>query len=391
MVCTHHHHHDPPSCEQKSIDKKNIADEPIVLPGSPFWNVFRRFGRDQTIATVIDIVGTGIVSLFITNILFLSLTGPIIEKIGFFIGNIKDAIAIYKTTTKEKRKSFSSYLFHGIKKGSVSLIEDLVVHDPIYILIMYFGLSTYTSTPIWLLAGAAFIFSIFVVAFIENIIDEYRFSRLKKSLINSGFKSESFLESRFLIQKNNNINEMIKKLKKHFNLKLVNRQIYEDDYLDHNFTHYSGRKPKVRIRSIKDTKLKNIGRLELSYSRHYELDKKDIHQWRFFPAKKEKFSYNLDKKYNLSELKKKELRWFTKKLAIQKGSQKINFKIILYYKNKNSNELIISIDEVKGLENLYILEVKVVNDIILLRKVMRFVMLEFPVIQTTREKSELQE
>jgi len=69
--------------------KQGIDDAPIMLPGSPFWSVFRRFGRDELIAMIINVIGTAIVNFFIAIPLILSIAGPILEKIGFFPAHLR--------------------------------------------------------------------------------------------------------------------------------------------------------------------------------------------------------------------------------------------------------------------------------------------------------------
>lgn len=106
---------------------------PIRMPGNPFWNVFKRFGRDEAISMVINVAGTAIVNMASTSTTVLSLTGPIVEKIGFFPAHIYESIKIYKTTPTNKRKSYGHYLKKAFKGGFTSLAEDILVHDPVYI------------------------------------------------------------------------------------------------------------------------------------------------------------------------------------------------------------------------------------------------------------------
>src|SRR5437868_2011220 len=106
-------------------------EKPILLPGNPIWNVFKRFGRDEFIALTINTIGTVIMSFFTQSILLLSVTGPVIEKIGFFPAYLWEAITTYRTTPKKQRKNLTHYLKQAVKRGSVSLAEDICVHDPV--------------------------------------------------------------------------------------------------------------------------------------------------------------------------------------------------------------------------------------------------------------------
>ena len=73
-----------------SIKQREELQEIIKLPGSPFWNVFKRFGRDEIIALFVNVLGTSIAGIWIFNNLLLSIIGPVIEKIGFFPGHFHE-------------------------------------------------------------------------------------------------------------------------------------------------------------------------------------------------------------------------------------------------------------------------------------------------------------
>ena len=83
----------------------SYAEKPIKIPGHPFWNVFKRFGRDEFIALITNLVGTFIVYTFWSNPLLLALAGPILEKIGFFPAHFYEGWVVYKTSPPHKRKS----------------------------------------------------------------------------------------------------------------------------------------------------------------------------------------------------------------------------------------------------------------------------------------------
>jgi len=212
----------------ESIDllPKKLADAPIIVPGSPFWNVFKRFGRDESIAMIINVIGTAIVSFFFNAAWIISLAGPIVEKIGFFPAHFKEALDVYKTTPKEKRKGINHYFKRAMKGGSVSLLEDILVHDPIYILLMFLGLSLYTGTPAWLLSAASFIIAVFAVSGLEVGVTELRYKRYKNKLKKLGFEYEKYYESRFFISKEKDPKEVMQSLMKKFELTTLKKRNY---------------------------------------------------------------------------------------------------------------------------------------------------------------------
>jgi len=49
---------------------KELSEEHICVPGSPFWNVLKRFGLDELVAMVINVSATFIVSIFVGSLFF---------------------------------------------------------------------------------------------------------------------------------------------------------------------------------------------------------------------------------------------------------------------------------------------------------------------------------
>ena len=74
------------------------------------------FGRDEFIALWINVTGTAVVSGFATNPFILSLAGPIIEKLGFFVAYLREAWIIYTTTLRDKRGNILSYILEAFKR-----------------------------------------------------------------------------------------------------------------------------------------------------------------------------------------------------------------------------------------------------------------------------------
>jgi hypothetical protein len=159
---------------------KKILEEPIVLPRNPLWEVVRVFGKDEIIALVIGTTATALVGIFVHNALVLAITGPVVEKTGFFIVHIKER--------------------SGMKKGFHNMMKDLLVHDPLYAILMYLGLKLY-HVPAWILAISSFVVALAMIAVGEVLITEmlYRFKFFKFKQM--GFGVESYLESRFFIKK----------------------------------------------------------------------------------------------------------------------------------------------------------------------------------------------
>ena len=370
------------------LSSEKLSQEPIAIPGSPFWNVFKRFGRDELIAMIINVFGTTIMALFSANVLLLSIIGPLVEKIGFFPAHFRDAWKVYKTTRRKRRKSFFFYFKKAVRGGMTSLIEDILIHDPIYILLLFIGLKVYAGSPVWLLSAASFVIAVIVVAGAEVGFTEFRFWNFKRKMKRKGFGFESYYESRFFISKERDPKEVIDLLAKTFNLKFFKTLTYNDYYLDNRLPHYSDRLPKIRIRSRTSERNKGMMRTtQIVFTRAAEISGEKLEQHRFFPARKEKLYYFLKKNEvgDINLVKNSKIKNALKSFVIKSEKQHVKFTRMFV----NSKDLLVSADKVQARKPFYVLEIKSHKNKKLLIEVMRFVMRELPVMQTTYGKADL--
>ena len=74
--------------------KRNISEKlestPIVLPKSAFWEVFKRFGRDESISLVINVAATAVIAWFVNAPAIVTLIGPISRRLKDIIENVAD-------------------------------------------------------------------------------------------------------------------------------------------------------------------------------------------------------------------------------------------------------------------------------------------------------------
>jgi hypothetical protein len=364
---------------------KDIAESPIKIPKNPYWEVLKRFGTDEFIAMLINVIGTVIISFFTTAHIILSLAGPVVEKIGFFPMHFKEAWNIYKTTPKKQRRKFLYYFNKAIKGGLTSLTEDILIHDPIYILLMFLGLTIYPGVPIWLLAGASFIIAVFAVSGLEVLFREYQYWDFKRKMKKAGFKIETYYEARFFVSSKQDYKELLERFAKNFNLPIFKPLAYNDTYFEHDFPKFSRREPKIRFRkrtnSFKQAWLQTV---QVIYTGIREEYPKKIEQYRFFPTKKEKIYYLLDQKMpkKIKDIKNLKVRRALKPVHDELPSKDIKFKRFIAH----NKELLVSTDKIEGRKGFYLVELKVYKDVKLLMEAMRFLMKEFPVVQTTHGK-----
>lgn len=126
----------------------------IRPPANPFWEVFKTFGRDELTGGVIALAATVIIEggFYTYNgngaytpaqILCLALAGPILEKFGFFFWHFKEAREEYKIAPVGKRKPYWIYLKKAIRGGLKTLFWDVILHDPLYVILMFVGMNLF--------------------------------------------------------------------------------------------------------------------------------------------------------------------------------------------------------------------------------------------------------
>jgi len=371
--------------------EKKLADAPIKLPKSPFLEVCQRFGLDEALAMFINVIGTGIISLFSASPILLSFAGPVIEKIGFFPLHFKQAYDLYRTTPEKRRHKLSKYFARALKSSSKSLIQDILIHDPIYIILMFTGLKLYPLTPPWLLALGSFLIAVVIVALLEVGYTEISYKLFKKRLKTKGFGIEFYYESRFYIDTNVDPKLIINELAKEFNLNTIKLLKYNDKYYENKLNTFNGRTATLRLRHRELNKGKEIKTAQIIYTRSSEIAKKELMQYKYFPQRKEKIYFFLKQKMpkDIDKIKDKNIKKIMKKFAETKNTWQVKFNRYVAY---DPETLLISMDHVIYADNkpdFYVLEIKTYKDIRLLKKAMRYIMKHFPVIQTTHGKLDL--
>lgn len=380
-------------------DRHNDKDL-IQLPGSPFWNVFKRFGRDEMIAFAVSVVGTMVISFFTMSALILAFAGPVVEKIGFFPWHFYEARRSYLALPTQEQKSFLPYAWQAFKGGLVSLIEDVVVHDPVYVL-LFLWLSFYPGIPVWLVSAFSFFVAIVIVAWIEVLVTEIRYVLFRRRMVKSGFGIDSYREARFFIQSFANQETILSRLQSGLNLTVVVGNLeYHDRYLENDLPDFSGRAPVVRLRrrTLSDRarnlvldfkKMLSTGHMQtvqVVYTRPQEEITANPDQFRFFPVRKEKFYFVIDEEEMPDSADK--LPQKIQKLIKADGQRKeISFRRTVFL--DRTETLYVAVDTPSRDGDGCVIELKARKNLKLLLAAMRFVMTEFPVQHTTQSKSEL--
>lgn len=372
--------------------ERKLAQEPIELPGNPFWDVFKTFGRDELIALGISSGGTAAIENITSDPFLLAITGPVIEKVGFFVAHAKEAFDVYQTTPSPKREPVLHYTKRALRRGFSSLGKDVLVHDPIYTSSMYWGLQAYPDTPAWMLSMLTFIGAVGIVAIGEVALNEVKYKNMTRSLKKTGFGLEPYLESRFYIADCSG-EELLKDLSQTFNLGTIKRGRYHDRYFSTNLKSYNFRSPVVRLRErAREGGDGKVQTLQVVYTRTSEMSRKNPEQFNYYPTRKDKFWAVLEGEmpWDIGEIKAPTLTSMIEKIVTGQTHDIYFTRNVAY----DLNSILVSTDRVfgEGLGEFTVLEMKAYlnkNAKATLIEAMRYVMLKYPVIQTTHSKKTL--
>lgn len=368
----------PPSHNENSIESK-LAQEPIALPGSPFWEIFQDFGRDELIALVINTLGVGALSTVTSDQLLLSVAGPVLEKIGFFVHSSQEALQVYSTTAPDQRKPKTAYFTDALKNGLPNLFKDLIAHDPFYTALMLLSIQRFPETPVWMLSFIAFLLSIGAVTGVEVAAKEALYHSRIRQIERQGFTLEQHLESRFVIR-NANAQEILVDLQHQFGLGEIHYSTYQDIYYPTNLQAYNSRTPIVRHRKRTEGDTKSE-ELQIVYTRAGKMASKNPDQYNYFPTSKDKC------KLPWGEKAEQYLRTITTDSAGHHVTFTRSYAHI-------PGVVLVSTDEVSDALNPYtVVEVKAFRNnpdaVNTLLTIMRTIMSRYEVVQTTHSKRAL--
>jgi hypothetical protein len=384
------------------IDKK-LAEKPIQLPDHPIVTTLKDFGVDELLAAGVDIVATGIAGSMIkgpARMAVLPFVGPVLEKGIFLARHAYDAQKIYKTTPEHLRQSRRFYFKEGLKHGSVNLLKDVTIHDPIYSLGVLAGLYFLPDVPPFILSSLSYAIGVVAVAGIDVAKNEFKFKKFKNNLVKEKFYSETYWESRFMIRGDKRPQEVMDQLSREFNLTPRGAATFEDTYMQNVLPNFNGRSGKIRFRARgrreheKDSpqwgpNSEAINTLQIIYSRAKSNGKKNgLDQFNYYPIEKTKLCLVLEEPATSMETSPDD----AKKIVGPYVAPEPHYRRVLFERSLwDSKDIAICTDTVRTQKPYYLLELKVFEDMDLLQQVMRYVMLECPVValQTTQGKGDL--
>jgi adenylate cyclase class IV len=330
----------------------------IYVPMNPFVKETLDFGGAEMVAGVYNVAGTAASHLLTSNPLALSLSGPVIEKAGFFCW---EAI---KAVKKTDGQSYFKRLKGRLNSGIANLLTDIVVHDSAYTAMMCYGLSNNVASP------EALSFFSFLAALPPAIFAKHYGSEIMHSLVKQysridGFKWEKYYESRFIIGGAKDPRQIFEKISNSLNLGNYSKVSCNDQYYEHKIPAFSDRASIVRVR---ETGKRN---LEIGYLLSKRRTPSRMSEFNYFFNMKEKGTKQL------SESEEPRLRW---PLKIKAKGKKIEFEREIMH----DDEIRVDLDKVRSNgSDVYILEFKTWKDIDRLCDAMKLVLRGGYCVRTT--------
>ncbi|HCR81093.1 MAG: hypothetical protein UY13_C0002G0387 [Candidatus Pacebacteria bacterium GW2011_GWB1_47_8] len=365
----------------ENLVAQTLNEQPILLPESPFWQILRDFGRDELVALGINTAGVFALSMVSDNSVFISLVGPVLEKIGFFTASSKKAFDVYRTTPPVERKKKNEYVTDALRTGFPNFLKDLVAADPLYMGLLLLELKQFPETPAWMLSVIAFMISVGGVSAAEVSLKEALYKMQTHRLMRRGFSLEKQLESRFIVKEINS-EHILAELADYFQLGEIHTGTYHDIYFQPSLKYYNGRQPQLRLRKrFENGEAVGPEEIQLIYNRASELKRRKPEQYNYFPVARDKFQRVLDD----------ESRQYLQEMTLSSEKQEVTVTRAYAHIPK---KMLISTDQVENGQNPYtVIEVKsfrtekdAVSQMIM---AMRHIMSHYHVIQTTHSKQSL--
>jgi hypothetical protein len=256
---------------------------------------FKEFVTDQSIAGLFNVGGTIFFDhmLSVSNKTLLSISWPIIEKIGFFAKSSYDMYNLYQETPQEERESLIHYGKQIIQSGGKSMLKDIAIHDPIYGLFMYFGLKYNEQTPSWMISFVSFVTAVFCVFFIEYGYSEAKYVYFKYIISHLWFNLESYEESKMLIDSKTTSEDIYTLLKDDLWLWEASERLYHDQYFPIKDKNHADKELAIRLRSRQEFTTWESSLLydstQILFTKATKYKSKKLEQYNYFPIEKYKF------------------------------------------------------------------------------------------------------
>jgi hypothetical protein len=376
------------------------AKKPLIeRPGHPVVKFAAQFSRDEIYAAALGALLTAAAYWLLglasgdkpsAGLLaaVLPFVAPICEKPGLVAHYLGEGIGKWRAGAP-LLASLRDSLFDG--RAFRTVRADTLFHDPSYMTLM--GLGTWLLAPDGMLAAGflsamSFGGAVLAAAVLEVATSELGYQRKCRWLEKRGFARDSYYETRYLIESDGPSSPaaVLDRLAQEFGLHDRSLVDIEDRYTaGGKFPEYNGREPSVRMRTASATATGSGVYLERAnfqvvYSRAFEIGRNDASLFRCFAVRKDKFNLPVGREAGdalaLSRYMKEPFEGgpikFVREVARDPGG------------------IFASVDALReeGAKAFW-LEIKIRDDLDLLKRANEFVATHFPVQATTKNKRTL--
>lgn len=342
----------------------------IDVPESQIIKETKDFGSAELLSGVVTIIATFFATGVVTNPFLMSLVGPVIEKVGFFIWEFIKAV---KERMRNRKKALKALFKDGLRGGTTNLIVDVLAHDPLYIIIMTLLLAFTNIEPVYA-AAVSFLAAIPLASAAKTGGEEFLHGVLR-FFSKMRFKWESYFETRFLVLEGVDANKVFDDFSKAFRLSHYNKSSYHDVYYRHSLPLFGSRLGLVRNRNVEDLSGTEHSFRNVEFS--YTLGKK-----RTFPGSEFNLFYAHKEKGKAYIRGPGKLPWIVRRF-IKRRVRVIDFTREIRY----DKEIRIVLDTVKaGRKRFHIMEIKSYHESKEFFRAMQYLLRHGSVMTTTFSK-----
>jgi hypothetical protein len=385
---------------QKKYTLEEVLKKPIRLPKNSFVEGFKRFMKYELIDFGVILSTTTALGYAIdhqllgplsktTQDILLTGVGPVLGKIAFIGADTKDRMAHARSMTHKDKKPFFTDLKESMKSAGIDLLENVSVQDTTYMAAMAAFLGGGSKETPFMLSLLSYGISMGAVSIADLGLNDLRFKNYCRKLRKAGFIRDDYHEATFCIKKDMNQEKLLEQIANEFKLSDTKHERYHDKYLPTHLLAYNGKKPKLRFREIIKPDGTEVKMVQITYAKVKELLKKSQDQFRYFAQKKTKLAYRFEQEmpWEADAITNEAVRGIVRKANHGADRWEMKFKRNFAF----NDDMLCSYDEVFQAQErpFYVIELKSRSNIHLLEEGMRFVMGNFPVIETTYEKLDL--
>lgn len=294
--------------QKYAFDEFEEINTRLSIPEHIIKKVLKNFGADEAIAWVFNTWWTALLSAWARETLsqtqkslLYTIGWPVIEKFWLFARHIWQACKLRQDTPYHERKSPIFYFKQIAKWWWESLLKDVLIHDPLYWMLMYACLQSHTNaSSLWITAYSvwSFILAIGWVALLERGYDETKYAILKKNLEQAWFLKDAYYQSKLeMTTQIYTAEEIFDCLNDRFNLTDYFQRNYSDEYIESKNEMYWWKYIHLRKRQVTSpTTWENRCASELVLTKPDIIRLNGLHELNYFYMEKEKWTFgdNLD-------------------------------------------------------------------------------------------------